>query len=260
MEKLEEAYADSEIDDPVDPVPLNNPDLQISYLVKFVTYHRPGKRRGNRPPRAYPLPASRLAELATWWSRHRLEEFLLSQIGPRERSSAHISKHGILMVDFANRLQETRGHSRRSAIEEAAAVRLRPILMTTGAMVVGIIPLHPRLRRRRQRSRFAIGVTIFAGMAIGTLFALFVTPAVYTFLARDHAALMAREKALGHLAKDEDVEEAEAEAEKHARRPRSEARRRRASRVSRLVAGRRVAPGCLDLLQRAASRFGHGDI
>lgn len=84
--KLEEAYADSEIDDPVDPVPLNNADLQISYLVKFVTYHRPGKRRGNRPPRAYPLPASRLAELATWWSRHRLEEFLFLY-GARRRGS-----------------------------------------------------------------------------------------------------------------------------------------------------------------------------
>ena len=113
-----------------------------------------------------------------------------------------ISKHGILMVDFANRLQETRGHSRRSAIEEAAAVRLRPILMTTGAMVVGMIPLI-LASGAGARSRFAIGVTIFAGMAIGTLFTLFVTPAVYTFLARDHAALMAREKALGHLAKDE---------------------------------------------------------
>jgi Cu/Ag efflux pump CusA len=49
------------------------------------------------------------------------------------------------------------------------------------------------------RSRFAIGLTIFAGMAIGTLFTLFVTPAVYSFLARDHAAFMARERAAGHL-------------------------------------------------------------
>jgi multidrug efflux pump len=49
------------------------------------------------------------------------------------------------------------------------------------------------------RSRFAIGLTIFAGMAIGTLFTLFVTPAVYTFLARDHAAFMAQERAAGHL-------------------------------------------------------------
>jgi multidrug efflux pump len=121
-----------------------------------------------------------------------------------------ISKHGILMVDFANRLQETRGHSRRSAIEEAAAVRLRPILMTTGAMVVGMIPLI-LASGAGARSRFAIGITIFAGMAIGTLFTLFVTPAVYTFLARDHAGQMAREKALGHLAKEK-KEERQAEA------------------------------------------------
>src|SRR5271154_1959402 len=116
-----------------------------------------------------------------------------------------ISKHGILMVDFANRLQETRGHTRRSAIEEAAAVRLRPILMTTGAMVVGMIPLI-LASGAGARSRFAIGITIFAGMAIGTLFPLFVTPAVYTFLARDHAAQMAKEKALGHLAKEKQDE------------------------------------------------------
>jgi hydrophobe/amphiphile efflux-1 (HAE1) family protein len=113
-----------------------------------------------------------------------------------------ISKHGILMVDFANRLQETRGFSRRGAIEEAAAVRLRPILMTTAAMVVGMVPLI-LASGAGARSRFTIGITIFAGMAIGTLFTLFVTPAVYTFLARDHAASMAREKALGHLAPEE---------------------------------------------------------
>ena len=52
-----------------------------------------------------------------------------------------ISKHGILMTDFANRLQETEGLSRRAAIERAAGVRLRPILMTTAAMVVGMVPL-----------------------------------------------------------------------------------------------------------------------
>ena len=73
--------------------------------------------------------------------------------------------------------------------------------MTTGAMVVGMIPLI-LASGAGARSRFAIGITIFAGMAIGTLFTLFVTPAVYTFLARDHAGQMAREKALGHLAKE----------------------------------------------------------
>jgi hydrophobe/amphiphile efflux-1 (HAE1) family protein len=97
-----------------------------------------------------------------------------------------ISKHGILMVDFANRLQETQGYSRREAIEEAAAVRLRPILMTTSAMVVGMTPLI-LASGAGARSRFDIGLTIFAGMSIGTLFTLFVTPAVYTFIARDHS-------------------------------------------------------------------------
>jgi multidrug efflux pump len=119
-----------------------------------------------------------------------------------------ISKHGILMVDFANRLQETRGLSRRGAIEEAAAVRLRPILMTTAAMVVGMIPLIAA-SGAGARSRFTIGVTIFAGMAIGTLFTLFVTPMVYTFLARDHAAAMAKEKSLGRLRGEEQRKAAE---------------------------------------------------
>jgi multidrug efflux pump len=113
-----------------------------------------------------------------------------------------ISKHGILMVDFGNRLQETRGLTRRAAIEEAAAVRLRPILMTTAAMVVGMAPLI-LASGAGARSRFAIGVTIFAGMAIGTCFTLFVTPMIYTFLARDHAAAMAKLRAAEHVAAGE---------------------------------------------------------
>ena len=109
-----------------------------------------------------------------------------------------IAKHGILMVDFANALQETQGLSRRDAIVEAASIRLRPILMTTAAMVVGMIPLIIA-SGAGAASRFAIGLTIFFGMAIGTMFTLFVTPMVYTFLARDHAAWLAREKAAGHV-------------------------------------------------------------
>jgi multidrug efflux pump len=97
-----------------------------------------------------------------------------------------ISKHGILMVEFANRLQDEEGYSRRRAIEHAAGVRLRPILMTTAAMVVGMIPLI-LAAGAGARSRFDIGLVIAMGMAIGTMFTLFVTPAVYTFLARDHA-------------------------------------------------------------------------
>jgi multidrug efflux pump len=98
-----------------------------------------------------------------------------------------ISKHGILMVDFANRLQREDGLSRREAIEQAAAVRLRPILMTTAAMVLATLPLL-LAEGAGARSRFDLGLVIAAGMTVGTLFTLFVTPAVYTLIARDHAA------------------------------------------------------------------------
>ncbi|MET4697313.1 hydrophobe/amphiphile efflux-1 (HAE1) family protein [Constrictibacter sp. MBR-5] len=96
-----------------------------------------------------------------------------------------ISKHGILMVDFANKLQEE-GMGRREAIEEAAAVRLRPILMTTAAIVLAMIPLIIA-DGAGARSRSDLGIVIAAGMTIGTLFTLFVTPAVYTLVARDHS-------------------------------------------------------------------------
>jgi multidrug efflux pump len=98
-----------------------------------------------------------------------------------------ISKHGILMVDYANHLQEREGLSRRQAIERAAAIRLRPILMTTAAMVVGMVPLLTA-SGAGAASRFSIGLVIAAGMTIGTLFTLFVTPAVYTYVAREHRA------------------------------------------------------------------------
>jgi multidrug efflux pump len=97
-----------------------------------------------------------------------------------------ISKHGILMVEFANVMQE-QGMSRREAIEHAAAVRLRPILMTTAATVLAMLPLL-MATGAGARSRFDIGVVIAAGMTIGTLFTLFVTPAVYTLVASDKQA------------------------------------------------------------------------
>ena len=96
-----------------------------------------------------------------------------------------ISKHGILMVEFANHLQDDEGMSRREAIEQAAALRLRPILMTTAAMVLGMVPLI-FASGAGAASRFAIGLVIATGMSIGTLFTLFVTPAVYTYIAREH--------------------------------------------------------------------------
>jgi multidrug efflux pump len=96
-----------------------------------------------------------------------------------------ISKHGILMVDYANHLQANVGLGRREAIEQAAAIRLRPILMTTAAMVIAMVPLI-FASGAGAASRFAIGVVIAAGMTIGTLFTLFVTPAMYTYIAREH--------------------------------------------------------------------------
>jgi multidrug efflux pump len=98
-----------------------------------------------------------------------------------------ISKHGILMVAFANELQVVEKLDRRRAIEQAARVRLRPILMTTAAMVVGLVPLLIATGAGAA-SRFSIGVVVVAGMTVGTLFTLFVLPAVYTVLAKDHLA------------------------------------------------------------------------
>ena len=104
-----------------------------------------------------------------------------------------ISKHGILMVEFANGRQRE-GLDKRAAIEQAARVRLRPILMTTAAMVAGLIPLL-FASGAGAASRYAIGLVIVSGMLIGTLFTLFVLPAVYTLLARDHRAAAASVRA-----------------------------------------------------------------
>ena len=100
-----------------------------------------------------------------------------------------ISKHGILIVDFANRLQE-QGLSKRDAIEEAASIRLRPILMTTAALVVAMIPLL-LASGPGAASRFSLGMVIASGMSIGTLFTLFVVPAMYIYLGRDHQGVSA---------------------------------------------------------------------
>lgn len=97
-----------------------------------------------------------------------------------------ISKHGILMVEFANKLQMNEGLSIRAAIEKAAAIRLRAVLMTTGAMIMGVLPLI-LASGAGAVSRFDIGIVIASGMAIGTLFTLFVVPTMYTFFAKVHA-------------------------------------------------------------------------
>jgi multidrug efflux pump len=96
-----------------------------------------------------------------------------------------ISKHGILIVDFANQLQRDKNLSRREAVEEAASIRLRPILMTTAAMVFGVFPLLIASGAGAV-SRFDIGLVISTGLLIGTAFTLFVVPTMYSYLAADH--------------------------------------------------------------------------
>ena len=95
-----------------------------------------------------------------------------------------VSKHGILIVQFANESQRD-GMSKREAIEHAAGVRLRPILMTTAAMVLGVIPLVIA-SGAGAAGRFSMGLVISTGLSIGTLFTLFVVPAFYMLLATDH--------------------------------------------------------------------------
>ena len=97
-----------------------------------------------------------------------------------------ISKHGILIVEFANQLRHEQGLGRREAIEQAAAIRLRPVLMTTAAMVLGVIPLILATGAGAV-SRFDIGIVIATGMSVGTLFTLFVLPCIYTLVARPDA-------------------------------------------------------------------------
>lgn len=96
-----------------------------------------------------------------------------------------ISKHGILMVEFANELQVHKNLNRRDAIIEAAKIRLRPVLMTTAAMVIGLIPLL-FASGAGANSRYGLGLIIVSGMLVGTLFTLFVLPTIYSFLARNH--------------------------------------------------------------------------
>jgi multidrug efflux pump len=96
-----------------------------------------------------------------------------------------IAKNGILIVEFANQLQRHEGLSKREAVEKAAAIRLRPILMTTVAMLVAMIPLLTATGPGAV-SRFDIGLVITTGLGLGTLFTLFVVPAFYLLLARQH--------------------------------------------------------------------------
>ena len=107
-----------------------------------------------------------------------------------------IAKHGILIVEFANQLQIRDGKSKREAVEEASALRLRPILMTTVSMMVAVVPLLIATGAGAE-ARFAIGLVIFAGMGIGTAFTLFVVPAMYLFIGKDHRSAQGKEQRAG---------------------------------------------------------------
>ena len=97
-----------------------------------------------------------------------------------------VSKNGILIVQFANELQQ-RGRNKLNAVIEAASTRLRPILMTTAATVVGHFPLV-LATGPGAGARNSIGIVLVTGMVIGTVFTLFIVPSIYVLLARSHAA------------------------------------------------------------------------
>lgn len=95
-----------------------------------------------------------------------------------------ITKHGILIVEFANQLRREEGLTKEKAILKSASIRLRPILMTTAAMVMGLVPLL-FASGAGAASRFSIGITIVAGMIIGTFFTIFIVPSFYMIISKD---------------------------------------------------------------------------
>ena len=99
-----------------------------------------------------------------------------------------ITKHGILMCEVAKEEQLNHGRSRIDAITHAAKVRLRPILMTTAAMIAGLVPLLYATGAGAV-SRFSMGIVIVSGLAVGTLFTLFVLPVIYSYVASEHKPL-----------------------------------------------------------------------
>jgi hypothetical protein len=109
---------------------------------------------------------------------------VLTSISRRIEAGIVITKHGILIVEFANQLQRN-GLAVREAVGESAVLRLRPILMTTGAMVLGAIPLA-LAHGAGAESRQPIGWVIVGGLLVGTALTLFVVPTVYSLVARRH--------------------------------------------------------------------------
>jgi multidrug efflux pump len=131
------------------------------------------------------------ALLALKWSGGTLNVF--SQIGLITLVGL-ITKHGILIVEFANQLRE-QGLDTLAAIQQSASQRLRPIMMTTGAMVLGAVPLAIA-KGAGAESRHQIGWVIVGGMSLGTLLTVFVVPTMYTLLARKAAPGPRKEAAI----------------------------------------------------------------
>jgi multidrug efflux pump len=104
-----------------------------------------------------------------------------------------IAKNGILIVQFANELQE-QGMDKLRAVHQAAMTRLRPILMTSAATVAGHFPLT-LVTGAGAAARNSIGLVLVGGMSIGTVFTLFMVPAIYVLFAKDHARVRARKMA-----------------------------------------------------------------
>jgi multidrug efflux pump len=134
------------------------------------------------------------ALLALWLTGSTINVF--SQIGLITLVGL-ITKHGILIVEFANQRQEA-GLPRMDAVIEAATLRLRPILMTTGAMVFGAVPLALATGAGAE-SRSQIGWVIVGGMSLGTLLTLYVVPTVYSLIARQHSHGEDEAPASGHV-------------------------------------------------------------
>jgi multidrug efflux pump len=109
-----------------------------------------------------------------------------------------ITKHGILLVEFANQQRELHGLSRTEAIIASAKVRLRPILMTTAAMALGVVPLIDS-SGAGAAARYSMGLVIFSGILVGTLFTLFVVPMFYTLISKRTVA-PALDTGLAHAA------------------------------------------------------------
>ena len=136
------------------------------------------------------VPLSMTGALATlWWAGGTFNVY--SQIGLVTLVGL-ITKHGILIVEFSRQLVDE-GKPIREAVVEAATLRLRPILMTTGAMVLGAVPLAIA-EGAGAESRHQIGWVIVGGITFGTMLTLFVVPAIYSFVGGRHAARAAKEE------------------------------------------------------------------